>query len=427
VWSTASLTRIAEHYRSLVHPRVGIITGVKEEPPLPGEPGFPMMTARLSAIDRLFPIAGFSPIGGGTALDPLEAFVRACGEATERYCGFLAAPGPYTTYAELPARGISPADWPRCAPEAYGQSGNPLSPPDSRRLYHWSEGWSLLTREPVFVPTLQVSLGYRPDDPSQLVSLPHSTGLAAGDTFEAATLSGLCEVLERDAFMVTWCRRLPAAVLSFPPNGWPEVAERQRRLAQCELDLRLHALMPEVPPAKVMALLFDRPGGSVPVACGLGASVEPGRAAAKAIDEAVQSRRSLLLTVTQASPCIPERPEDVRSLPDHLTYYLQPERLQAFEFLFSAPTCPPTALNPIGGGTPGETLNRLVNTLGNRGYEVICVDLTTPDVAEAGFRVVRVIVPGLIPLTHGHAMRPLGCPRWQQFPGELTPFPHPFG
>lgn len=427
VSTTVSLNRIAERYRSLVQPRLGVIASVEEESLLPGAPDFPMMTARLAAIDRLFPIAGFSPLACGTALDPAEALVRACGEATERYCGFLSTPSLYATYARLPTRGVSPEDWPRCAPEAYGQPENPLAPPDARRPYHWSEGESLLTGEPVFVPTLQVSLGYWPDNPSQLVNLPQSTGLAAGDIPEAATLSGLCEVLERDAFMVTWCKQLPAPELSFPAAEWPEVAERQRRVARCGLELRLHALLPEAPPAKILALLFDRPGGPVPVVCGLGASVDPRRATAKAIDEAVQSRRSMLLTATQGSTHIPDLPEDVRSLPDHLAYYLNPERLQAFQFLQGAPSCPPQALPLPEGNTPGEALKSLVDLLGKQGYEAIRIDLTTPDVAEAGFRVVRVIVPGLIPVTHGHAMRPLDCPRWRRFPGGFTPFPHPFG
>lgn len=423
----ADLRPIADRFRSLVHPRVGVMAGVEPERPIPGEPDFPMMTARLAAVDRLFPIAGFSPLAAGTALDPLVAYVRASGEATERYCGFLASPDLYSTHSELPARGISPGDWPRCAPEAYGKPENPLAPPDCRRPYHWSKGWSLLAREAVFVPTLQVSLGYWPSDSCELVNLPHSTGLAAGDTLEAATLSGLCEVLERDAFMVTWCKQLPVPVLSFPPDAWPEVSERQRRIVRSGLELRLHALLPEATPTTLVALLFDRPGGPVPVACGLGASVDPQLAAAKAIDEAVQSRRSMLMTVMQGDLRIPRRPEEVASLPDHLSYYLNPERLKAFEFLVGAGECSAAALPRAQGRTPGEVLNGLVRALGKEGHEVIQVELTTPDIAQVGFRVVRVIVPGLIPLTHGHAMLPLDCPRWQRFPGEFTPFPHPFG
>jgi ribosomal protein S12 methylthiotransferase accessory factor len=425
----SSLAAIAARYGRLVDPRVGVISTVEETPRIPGEPDLSMMGARLAQIDRLFPIFAFSAEAGGTSLDRLEAQVRACGEAVERYCGFIYSPDParYCCHAELPGRGLPPEAWPRCTDDEYALPQNPLAPPEARRRYQWVEGWSLCTRAPIFVPALQVYLSYLPTDPDELVIFPHSTGLAAGDSAETATLSGLCEVLERDAFILTWCKQLDAPLLSVSGDAWPEVAERQRRVARCGLELRIHALLPEEPPAKILALIFDRPGGPAPVSCGMGVSVDPRRAVAKAIDEAVQSRRAALISIVGEQMPIPAGPADVQSLEDHVAFYLRPERLEAFEFLRRASLLAAEELPPLRHQRPAEALDDLVRHLDDQGYEVLRVDVTTPEIAEAGFQVVRVIVPGLIPLAHGHSMRFLACPRWQAYPGPVTPFPHPFG
>jgi ribosomal protein S12 methylthiotransferase accessory factor len=71
------------------------------------------------------------------------------------------------------------------------------------------------------------------------------------------------------------------------------------------------------------------------------------------------------------------------------------------------------------------------------GLDVIACDLTTPDVAELGLSVVRVVVPGLHPLFMGHSNRVLGGTRLYAVPSRLglrglapgqadNPYPHPF-
>jgi len=86
-----------------------------------------------------------------------------------------------------------------------------------------------------------------------------------------------------------------------------------------------------------------------------------------------------------------------------------------------------------------DDIDHCVTCLGRAGYEVIVADVTTPDIAEVGLSVVRVIVPGLAPL-HSNHLRPfLGVRRIFEVPfrlewnrrgwspeSGLNPFPHPF-
>ncbi len=82
--------------------------------------------------------------------------------------------------------------------------------------------------------------------------------------------------------------------------------------------------------------------------------------------------------------------------------------------------------------------NGLLGKLNAKDLNVVVKDLTTVDVDEAGFKVVRVVVPGMQPLDVNHARRYLGGTRLYEVPcqmglksqplaeEELNPFPHMF-
>jgi ribosomal protein S12 methylthiotransferase accessory factor len=80
-----------------------------------------------------------------------------------------------------------------------------------------------------------------------------------------------------------------------------------------------------------------------------------------------------------------------------------------------------------------------VSRLADAGLEVLAADQTTPEATAAGLRCVRVIVPGLIPITFGHLHRRVtGLPRLTDGPvgvpypsklaagAEVGDVPHPF-
>ncbi len=86
-----------------------------------------------------------------------------------------------------------------------------------------------------------------------------------------------------------------------------------------------------------------------------------------------------------------------------------------------------------------EDLLVAVKRLRDRGLDVIVVDQTTPEHTAGGFHCVKVIVPGLLPMTFGHDNRRIhGLPRLFEvpqvlgyrdaplLPSEVNPYPHPF-
>ncbi len=85
-----------------------------------------------------------------------------------------------------------------------------------------------------------------------------------------------------------------------------------------------------------------------------------------------------------------------------------------------------------------NNIKTLVDKLNKKNLNVVVKELTTVDVDEAGFKVVRAVVPGMQPLDINHARRYLGGTRLYEVPcqmglkthpiteEEVNPYPHMF-
>jgi ribosomal protein S12 methylthiotransferase accessory factor len=134
------------------------------------------------------------------------------------------------------------------------------------------------------------------------------------------------------------------------------------------------------------------------------------------------------------------RPEpgftNVRTFEDHVRLYCEPEMACNLDFIMRTPRSRDFAAREQGAESATLSLRNCLAELERNGLEAIAVDLTTPEIAELGLSVPKVLVPGLAPLTAVHAMPALGSPRFREVPKKLgltdpihdqiNPTPHPF-
>ena len=74
----------------------------------------------------------------------------------------------------------------------------------------------------------------------------------------------------------------------------------------------------------------------------------------------------------------------------------------------------------------------------DEGLDVVVVDQTAREQEAVGLTSVKVLIPGLLPMTFGHRNRRVDLPRLRELPvrlghraeplarGEINPYPHPF-
>jgi ribosomal protein S12 methylthiotransferase accessory factor len=119
-------------------------------------------------------------------------------------------------------------------------------------------------------------------------------------------------------------------------------------------------------------------------------------------------------------------------------FHCHREHAEASQFVFaSADRVDVDDLPDFATGDARRDLATLAGKIAAVGRRPIVVDLTSPDVAALGVRVVRAVVPGFHPLVFGHRLRALGGTRLWTVPQALgypgvspgsgdNPSPHPF-
>jgi ribosomal protein S12 methylthiotransferase accessory factor len=393
---------------TLVSPLVGVIRGTQEALAGPED-------ARLPAVwcESAYPHA---LAGGGSGLSLRDARSAAIGEAVERYSASIVDPDAcvVATARELGPRAVGPARFALFSDSQYATLGFPYVRFDVDTRIAWIAGVSLPDRTPAWLPAQLVHLAGHEHEPP--LCRTTSSGLACHATAEGATLSALLELLERDAFMLTWKARISWPLLHWNSDARLRSFEtnylRPTGLQWSAIDL---SVIWDVPTVAAVV----RGGGTLGVGAAAALSVE--RAVTKALDEAIRVRtwaRALGASGTQAPDA-----EEIEELDDHIRFYADPRNAARVDFLDgSARRTHVADVNPVRGG-----LDALCSRLEDCRASAYAVDVTSPDVGEAGLSVIRVIAPELCALDVEHSAQLLGGARLAGFAvGGFNPDPHPF-
>lgn len=408
--------------KMLVDPRTGLLTisepYVREDLPT----GWLGWTTSV-ADTRLFgdePRCGWraDPVSFGASVTSLAAAAGASiGEAVERYCGNRVPTNLVNaSWNSLTRQGllaVEPEAYALYAESQYRARGFPFVRFTREHVTSWVEGKYIDTGEPVYVPAPLVYLDYYRGDRRRerpIAALQYA-GIAAGRSLEEATVSGLLELVERDASALWWFRRGKILRLS----DWETSSSVSARLWDRESDRHIHVFsIPnahQVPVA--VALVEDRKRQLLTF--GSAARNSLAKAIEKAVVEAYAvsaisidlsaengpTRRAVAAGVLPEHLYVPHREDrgygedypkpflNMLDLPSVGQYYLDPDAQRRLLKRFSDCAVPGSVkdVTDVSGGLRGilESVSPA---------RPIFVNLTTCDVEMAGLFVVRVIVPG---------------------------------
>ena len=350
-----------------------------------------VFASRYAVANLRYPTPSADRVAGGRAPDRDLAELIARAEAAERY-----ASGDVGRHEVVRARQqeldgpfVAPADMFRPNDRQRRHvTGDPV-PYDPGEAHLWIAGttarggsrWVLA--EAVFYPL---------DDPRRKgrTLLTSSSGSAAHATVEEARLRALCELVERDAFMWTWIQRVARERIAGSTLP-PVLAGRVALLERSGFDVAFVNLTIDLLPV-LACVIHSRDRLALAAAC----SLDPADAARRSLDEAVG-----LIEMFSRGRLDAVAPEEVRTPRQHAALYLDPERVDRARFLAGSSDEIALAEVELPGIDPDELVSAVADP--------IAVDLTSP--ATAPFHVVRVVVPGLVPVSFGYDREPLGMPR----------------
>lgn len=430
----------------LISSKVGLIRSVGSGIHRAQDPISLALGVHTSDLSHYSDILNASKAGGGG--DVIEiALAATIGEAVERYCMLFYDKSTmvYGSYRELREDAASP-DLLRL----YSREQVERKAPNIQLTYftedskiNWVWGYSLTHRQPRLVPATLVYLQYELDDREEPIGRNASTGLAAGATLEEAILVGLYEVIERDAFTICWLHRNAGRRLLIDDAEIQELLSKRFFIDHPKVSFQLYDITLDIPTPSFFALM-TRPSEFGPAVCVSSVTrLNPKEVVRKCLREVGQGMSYLRYLNHQLRNWEPAPDfSDLVTFDHHCTLYVKRPELASKALAFCEAVENEVALSQVPDRSTGRVLGDIeycVEMLKKLEKEVIVVDITTPDISDVDLHVVRVLVPGLVPL-HGNYNFPyLGVRRLFDIPHQLSwkesgwdhgaglnPYPHPF-
>jgi ribosomal protein S12 methylthiotransferase accessory factor len=389
-WRSVPLDDALTRAEQALDDRVGLLTQVGERESFP----IPYYLAGTADTTK-YSDARAAAFAAGTDPDWDRAFMKALGEGLERYCAGVYRQSEFVVTPETNrARPVSPARFAR--PDGYRQV-------DREEPIPWVEGEHLATGEEVSLPAEFVH--YPPPEERHKPAI--TTGLGLGSSGVEALLSGLYEVVERDATMLAWYSTFEPLGLAVDDDRFETLVKRARAeeltvtplLVTQDVDVPVVGVAVHRDPERTSNDAWPR------FAMGSGASLDPVDAARSALAEALQNWMELRAMGPEQAA------EEKAAIGDYAAFPPHAQRFVDVDATVPAASVGPEPL------PDGETeLAAVVDRVTEAGLDAYAARTTTRDVGRLGFEAVRVLVPEAQPLFTGE---PFFTERAESVPREL--------
>ncbi|MEU6724100.1 TOMM precursor leader peptide-binding protein [Nonomuraea wenchangensis] len=425
---------------TLIDSRYGPVAGLRRS----GSLALPTVAAMLAG-DPDGQVAGFGRTGDFAQSERVALF-----EAVERLSGMRphgglagaagtggagrvaraggAGGAVWAAFADLgPDRAVDPATLGLHEPDRYRTDPHRTLVPYAPDVpTTWAQGWSFTRSTPLLVPEHVAYWGLPRSDAARFVA-ETSSGCGLGNSLAEAVLHGFFEVAERDAFLMAWYAGTPLPRLAVPDDHplLPHLVDRLDHRgyvlefldATNDLGVPVALAMARQRDGRQPAAFFAAGAHPDPVAAMVSAAAEIAVDVESAADRARRApgdyTRERLLRLL-------DDPDRIRTMEDHVAVYGLPEAAGKYAFLLGDAPEPVPAPAPPGGDL-WAVLDHYVGHLRGLGLELAAVDQSHPVIRDRlGLRAAKVIVPGTLPMTFGHANRRLrGLDRLWSVPALL--------
>lgn len=326
---------------------------------------------------------------------------------------------------------------------------------DGDSTFSWIRARSLISNKKTYCPVQLVSYYYT----KQKVKTPRetkkaepllrwtiTTGAAVGRNLNEALVKGILEIIERDAFMITYLNKLvpPVYDLKHLSNTDYDIKRMLARLDRYFLDVYLIKLPTDFPVNVTLALIIDkRPSvGRPALSIGASSDFDLKTSILNALSECLASRVATIEVLKNNEYKLPETNKFNKL--DRMRYWAKTENIPKIDFILQGKEIKANLKRDINfyDVIRNENINRyyrkklnfLTKHFSKKNYELIFTDLTHKEIKQFGLRCVQVVSPELQPMHLSEEIPYFGGRRLRDIPiklgykasSKLNKTPHPF-
>lgn len=374
----------------------------------------------------------------GFSFDKRKALIRALAEGLERYCLDNSKPEILFTGSEenLSMPHLDPLKITSFSKKQLQKSPFRRFRYDKTSRFKWIKGFSLMRKKEILLPAQLVYFNYRRMIEEPIISLPLSTGAAAGLSLNDALYRGICEITERDAFLISYLNKLPSPQINLSSLKDQRINEILDIFQRYKLELIVIDLTMDLQIPVFTALTLDRTGQGPAISIGLKAGFNIRESIIGAIEESLMGRSWIRDKFIYTEPNH-KGDKTIRTIEDRAHFWFPLEALDCLDFWIKSSN-KRVNMKFLRRHAEGVQLEKIIALLKNKQVDIIYVDITDSEMKEYGISVVKVLIPELQPLYLDERYPYWGGRRLYEVPvsmgflktptkeTELNKIPHPF-
>lgn len=374
-------------------------------------------------------------IASGFSFNKQLALVRVLGEALERYSLDIYKPKIVAkgSIAKISKQGqyLEPLRVSPFSIKQLKQKKNSKFIIRNSSKFSWSEAVFLNKNKKILIPSQLISFNHSLIDGEPEIMPINSTGTAFGLTFDEALYRALCEAIERDAFMINYLNKIPSPRIDLKSLNDVDLNKIIDILERYKLEVFVFDLTTDIEIPVFEALVLDRTGLGPAVSLGLKAGWETKNCIIGAIEESLMTRSWIRDNSFHINPG-PKKVEEIENIEQRAFLWFPTQMIEQLDFWLKNKNIAKVDTEKKSGNKLEKTLRLLIDN----GMTIIYKDITPNVIKNAGFFVIRTLIPELQPLYLNEKYKFLGNKRLYNVPlklgftkkneSDLNKVPHPF-
>ena len=285
--------------------------------------------------------------------------------------------------------------------------------------FSWTSAVDLDSDKEIYIPSQLIYVPYLHKE--TVLRLPISNGAACASSKEEAIYKGICELIERDSFMLTYLeKRTPVKIKtdSIKDKTLNEIIYRMKRYF---LEPYFFDITTDIEIPTILCVIIDKSGVGPAISIGTKTDWDVISAAKGAILEAQHTRLWIRYQMIKGKKA-PEQ-KNINTIEKRGLFWSSDHMISKLDFILKTPK--ETSIDKLRINLKKENyLNHIKNCLINNNFSIYTKNLTSKEVESAGFYVFKTIIPELHPLYLFEDFKYLFSSRLKK--EKLNEIPHPF-
>ncbi len=381
--------------------RTNLLSSIQKIPMWNDDPAFVRFNTHLNKDvyngDGLFETSG----SGGCSLYPEIALKKAIFEGLERYSQsyFKFSDFLHDTFSNVSKKNAALAPDTFCyfTKEQLAEKNFENFSFSKQTKFYWTDCKNVFDEQSFFIPAQMVYSPYKYVDEKN-ICLPISTGTALGFSKDEALYKGLCEVIERDAFITSYLLSIPPKKIVF--TGMTKKIKTYFKLFDdYNLKVESFLLTSDLDVPTVMSVIFDTNSTTPAISIGLKTDLDLEKAILGSLDEAFQLRswiRRCLITQNFRGETYMDRILLKRAL-----FWSNPRNTHFLDFLLNGNQTISFSRKEMLENKKleySEKANKVKEILKVHNLQAYYKDITHPSLIAEKIHVIKAFVPYLQPL-----------------------------